>query len=172
MLSVPYKSKPGPKPGAPISAKYKRKRKDGQPMNPGQPKKLQSRLNELRALELRLEGKSYDDIGEIMQMSGPACYTMIMRVLKKNNEDCKERIPEARRIELERCDKLLNFIWPRCSAGDTKAVDAALRIAKRRAELEGLDAPVNVKATGEGGTILVEVFRKMIEDATGKDEEA
>ncbi len=144
----------------------KRTRKDGLPFNPARKVNLQARLNEARAIELRLEGKSYEQIAAAMNVTMPAVYQMVMRVLKRNLEDVKESIPEARKIEIMRCDELLGFIWPACKKGDSKAIDSALRIAKRRAELEGLDAPVNMKAEfGEGGTLLIETFRKMVTEA-------
>jgi hypothetical protein len=72
-----------------------------------------------------------------------------------------------RKIELNRCDKMLKAIAGRVNRGDLKAVMVALKIAERRARLAGLDSPVDVKlsGTGEGGAVSIELFRKMVDDA-------
>lgn len=148
-------------------ARLKRPRKDGRPFNPGAKRYLLTRQKENIALQLRLEGLSYLQIAQKLQMTEVGAYSMIIRVLTKYEDDIKEKIPAARVIELKRCDELLKYVWPKVKKGDPKAIQAALKVAERRAKLSGLDMPTELlhKGTGEGDAIAIEVFRKMITDA-------
>jgi uncharacterized protein YjeT (DUF2065 family) len=148
----------------------KRKRKDGRPFNPGAARYLVARMREQKALELRLAGKDYLEIGQKLGVTEGCAWQIIMRLLDRFDEDFREKVPQARRIEIERCRKMYSYIAPKIKRGDVKAVTAALRISERMSRLCGLDAPLDVKhsGTGEGGAISVEVFRKMLEDDNDK----
>ena len=135
--------------------------------NPGSALKFAARLREKQACELRLNGLTYKEIGAKLAITDMGAYKIIMRCLARELNDIRERIPAMRKIELNRCDKMLKAISGRVNKGDLKAITVALKIAERRARLAGLDSPVDVKltGTGEGGAISVEVFRKMLDDS-------
>ena len=135
--------------------------------NPGSALKLAARIREKQACELRLNGLSYKEIGARLKITDMGAYKCIMRCLERELTDIRERIPAMRKIELNRCDKMLKAIAGRVNRGDLKAISIALKIAERRARLAGLDSPVDVKlsGTGEGGAISIEIFRKMIDDS-------
>jgi hypothetical protein len=135
--------------------------------NPGSALKLAARLREKQACELRLNGRSYKEIGARLAITDMGAYKIIMRCLERELTDIRERIPAMRKIELNRCDKMLKAISGRVNRGDLKAITVALKIAERRARLAGLDSPVDVKltGTGEGGAVSIEVFRRMVDDA-------
>ena len=135
--------------------------------NPGSALKLARVLREKRACELRLSGLSYKEIGVKLGITDMGAYKTVMRCLAREMDDIRERIPAMRKIELNRCDKMLKAISGRVNKGDLKAITVALRISERRARLAGLDSPVDLKltGTGEGGAISVEVFRKMLDDS-------
>lgn len=54
------------------------------------------------------------------------------------------RVDQLRAIEEARYDGYLAALQPDVERGDEKAINAALRVAERRARLLGLDAPVKI----------------------------
>ena len=96
------------------------------------------------AVELRLAGASYRDIGNAL-----GCSTVTAM------NDCKEALAEIpmqqademRTVELSRLDRLQRAVWGKAIKGDLQAVDRALKIIDRRAKLLGLDAPQQVQIT-------------------------
>lgn len=96
------------------------------------------------AVELRLAGASYRDIGNAL-----GCSTVTAM------NDCKEALAEIpmqqademRTVELSRLDRLQRAVWGKAIKGDLQAVDRAIKIIDRRAKLLGLDAPQQVQIT-------------------------
>ena len=100
----------------------------------------------IRALELRLSGASYRQIGAALGVSSPVAFQDVKRALR---ETMQEPADEVRRIEIDRLDRLLLAVWPKALTGDTSAVHTALRIMERRAVMLGLDAPKKVDIVGD-----------------------
>jgi hypothetical protein len=59
---------------------------------------------------------------------------------------------DFRKLQNERLDKALAAVWPAVLAGDSKAIDAFLRIEDRRSRLLGLD--VRPDQSGTGGLVM------------------
>lgn len=136
--------------------------------NPASPRRLAARIKENEACALRLTGMSYPEIAKEMHTSTSQAYALIMRVLERENEELREKVPIARKIELDRLDKYLLKLKGRIDKGDDKAIDLALKIGVRRSKLVGLDAPIQIDPlAGEGGAVAVDLFRKMLENAEG-----
>ena len=134
--------------------------------NPGRPTAVIARQREAKVLELRLGGFTYEEIGAKIGISGVAAYNIVMRVLDQQLKDTIEKVPQARAIELNRCDTYLKAMLPKCKRGDIGAITTALKVAERRARLAGLDSAIKVDPlSGEGGAMAVELFRKMLDDA-------
>ena len=133
--------------------------------NPGKPDRLAARLREKKVCELRLDGLTYAQIGARLGVTAMCAYKCTMRVLARELDDIRMKVPDLRKLELLRCDKMLRAIATKVSRGDLKAITVALKIAERRAKLVGLDAPVNVQLSGQVNAISVEVFRTMLEDS-------
>jgi hypothetical protein len=122
--------------------------------NPGGKQHLQAREREIKALDLRKRGKSYNEIGIELGMTDAAAYQMVMRVLEAYDHDIRENVPCVRQIELKRLDQYIVALQKRINTGDPKAILVALKVSERRAKLMGLDAPLKVAATDtEGNTI-------------------
>lgn len=100
------------------------------------------RANE--ALKLRIAGYREREIAERLGVTVSAVSKMLTRALDKTRESIRERTEELRAIEVERLDELIISLWPRAVGidADLLVVDRILKIAKRRAELLGLDIPV------------------------------
>jgi hypothetical protein len=153
----------------PCPGRQNRTREDGRLNNPGSARHLLARIREERTLDLRLAGKSYAEIGRELGVTDVCAYQAAMRVLDRFNSELKEKAPQARRVELERCRKLLSYAWKDAQAGEPKSILAALKISERIARLLGLDAPTKIAGMGEDGAITVEVFRKMLDEPVTPD---
>ena len=117
--------------------------------NPGSAVKIETRENEVQALELRKKGHSYPAIAAQLGCSTATAFQMVMRVLAAYEDDIKEQIPRVRQLELERLDGMLTKLQPKIDMGDDRAVNTALNLMARRAKFMGLDAPTEVHSTGE-----------------------
>lgn len=97
----------------------------------------------IQALDLRLQGLSYAKIAAIMGLSQAYVHKLVRRRLKENLGDKPEQL---RRIMTARLDKLFEHAYnallntPDAPGLVNKdAIEAILKIEKRRAELLGLD---------------------------------
>jgi DNA-binding CsgD family transcriptional regulator len=107
-----------------------------------QQKKLKASVRRLKALELRKEGKSYQEIANILGSNFAQVYTDIGIVLKKEIEKrTKTQLGQVVQLELERLDALFEKAWEQIKANNVVAIDKALKIMERRAKYLGLDAP-------------------------------
>jgi len=118
---------------------------------------VRGREREAKALELRIAGATYKQIGEALGISESGAWKAVMRALKRLNERIEEGALELRRLETERIDRALLAIWPRVRGGDLGAIDRFVKLSRRRAELWGLDAPKALDVTTEGGPLILRV---------------
>ena len=105
----------------------------------------QIEVRELKALDLRLAGASYRQIGVQLSVSHVQAFRDVQRVLR---EIAKEPALEVRAVELGRLDKLMLAHWPFAIKGDVRATTMVLQIMDRRARLLGLDSPQRIDITG------------------------
>jgi transcriptional regulator len=105
---------------------------------------------QLKALELRKAGVSYDEIANALGFKWrSSAFAAVKRALKEvKREPCQELIV----LEAERLDKMQTALWAKAQHGDYGAIDRILKIMQRRAELLGLDAPEKVALTDPTGT--------------------
>jgi hypothetical protein len=101
---------------------------------------------QVRCYELRLQGKTLQQIAAIMTAEG--CPMSKDTVDRRIKAEMKIRIEpladELRALEMDRLDRYLDKLEPRIEQGDDKAIHAAIRIMERRAKYLGLDAPERV----------------------------
>lgn len=93
------------------------------------------------AVSLRLAGLSYEQIGERLGIEPRSAASLIRRSLRSVESATAE---EQREVENARLDRAQAAIWTRVVEGDLKAVDTFLHLSKRRAALNGLDAPMKI----------------------------
>ena len=103
--------------------------------------RVQAREREVKALELRKAGASYQQIGDQIGVSKQACHKMVTRVLGELVALAAESAEEVRRLEIDRMDAMMVGLWDKARRGHEGAVDRVLRIMTRRAALLGLDMP-------------------------------
>ena len=135
--------------------------------NLGRKKNILVKQREDKVLELRIGGFTYEEIGKKMGITAMGAWQIMMRVLDRQIEDTIEKVPQARAIELNRCDTYLKAMLPQCKKGNLGAIQTALKVAERRSRLAGLDQAIKIDPlAGEGGQLAVDMFRKMLTDAT------
>lgn len=88
------------------------------------------------ALTMRLAGISTRTIAARLNVHPSTVYAWVRDAIKAIPQ---EEADELRALELERLDALFYAVWRDALAGDTRAVDAALRVMSRRAALLNLD---------------------------------
>ncbi|WFR71420.1 hypothetical protein P9209_20870 [Prescottella defluvii] len=103
---------------------------------------LDERLRQQRCLELRLQGKTLQEIADAegyADRSGPhrAIQSLLGRVET-------EKVSDYRELESARLDALQSAHWPAAISGDVKSADFVLRVSARRSKLLGLDVPEKV----------------------------
>ena len=120
-------------------------------------KKEGAALRRVEATTLRVAGWGYQLIANRFGVSIGQAYQDVQRHIRDVAAAAAEDTAECRRLELARLDHFLERLQAQVTKGETKAIETALKIAKRRADLLGLDAPTKQVVTGDaGGPILVE----------------
>lgn len=109
--------------------------------SPTAPAMLDAQKSTAKALDMRMQGLTYAQIGEALGMSDAGAFQAVKRGLERLKKECDEKAEEVRDIEGQRLDRMLASVWSQVLAGNHGAVDRALRIMDRRAKLYGLDAP-------------------------------
>lgn len=114
-----------------------------------------------KAYELRLRGLSLRAIGKAMGINHQ---TVANRLERANRAIVLPGVEEMRKQEDERLDILLKALDRRIEAGDTRAIEVAIRLHERRAKLHGLDMPerhdVTVHEIDERDRELAEMTRE------------
>jgi len=101
------------------------------------------------ALELRLQGKTYQEIADACgYKQSVSAHNIVKNALKHVNYDSAKRLCK---LELARLDKMAEGVWSGATSGDVKSINAMLKIMERRSRLMGLDKPVKVAPTNIKG---------------------
>jgi hypothetical protein len=104
------------------------------------PDRIERAQNARDALELRLSGLNFEQIGLRMGFSRQRAHQLVTEELFRVNAERNAAAAQLRTIEAERLDRLQAAYWPSAVAGDFRSLDRVLRIMERRARLMGLDA--------------------------------
>jgi hypothetical protein len=99
-----------------------------------------NRLHEqYRALEMRIEGRSFKEISDELGLAYGKVYNLVSAGIAHLQESCFEKVDEIRQLELMRLDDMMLSHWPNRSL--PRHADVILKIQERRAKLVGLDVP-------------------------------
>lgn len=111
--------------------------------------RLRAAQRRQRAVELRLKGKTFDQIGRAIGVTKMAAWTMVNKELGEVAKATAEtaellRDVEARRLE-EMTEKAHGLM--QASSGDLRlrAIATLVKVSERRAKLLGLDRPTRVQ---------------------------
>ena len=100
-----------------------------------------------RALQLRIEGRTYRQIATSLGVSLPTAYEAVQGALGELDATTKVLAERHRDLELQRLERATLAVWPKVQDGDERAIAAYVAIATRKAKLLGLDAPTEISAT-------------------------
>jgi DNA-binding CsgD family transcriptional regulator len=100
------------------------------------------RERERLAVQLRVEGLTYDEIGDRLGVSRRMASRIVNRAM-----DRVLREPVGQLVDLEsaRLDALWAAMWPRALRGSARHAEVCVRICERRARLLGLDQPAKME---------------------------
>lgn len=138
---------------------------------PGHVMMQQSEVFAQQAVDLRLQGLTYERIADKLECSIEGARQAVLRGLARMRTESAEKASEMREIEcarLERIDENLSDMEARAPDEDTRLaiIDRRLRVADRRAKLLGLDlARLEVTGAG-GGPIQITGIQRVIVDPT------
>lgn len=114
---------------------------------PNSPRMVEAARRQLQALQLRIEGKSFEQIKvEVGYASRGAASNAVQAALQRWGV---EPAAELRTLEMARLDAITDKLWPKIEAGNLGAISVYLQVAQRRARLLGLDAPAEMNLKGE-----------------------
>jgi len=102
---------------------------------------LRARELDSQALALRLQGYTYDQIGEMLGRPRSTVHKAVQRALDRRVKEIEGQADKLRQMELDRIDRLLTKLEPRIAEGDPAAVNSANRLMETRVKLLGLAAP-------------------------------
>lgn len=112
---------------------------------------LAARDRQRRALQLRTEGQTLDQIADELGYAGKSGASKAIAAALDRHEAAA--VDEYRDLEAARLNELQRAVWPLAIAGDLAAVTACVRIIDRRARLLGLDAPVLLDVNATAATV-------------------
>ncbi len=121
------------------------------------PETIEARIRAAKALELRMEGKSFDQIAEEAGYnSRQAAHDAVKRALDRIEREPADALVK---LDLERLDVLWQIQYINAQAGDVQAMAACMKIMERRARLLGLDAPIKTdnktEVSGKDGVLVI-----------------
>lgn len=101
---------------------------------------VQATQKQLDALNLRLKGLTYQEMGKELGVTAKTAHDRVLRALKHQREEFAEKADEVREQELARLDLLMQKVMDRAMAlGDPKDIEAVLKIMDRRAKYLGIE---------------------------------
>lgn len=91
---------------------------------------------EQQVLELRRAGLTFDQIASrVGYASRSSARTAYRRALERTGQD--QTPQEARKLEVDRLERLQLTLWPKAVKGDLQAIDRVLKISEQRTGLRG-----------------------------------
>lgn len=112
-----------------------------------------------QALDLRLQGSSYREIGRRINVCPATAYNYVASALAEVRGACTEKAEELREVEIQKLDKLEAKLWaslerPTSPAESARVASAVVKVAESRRRLLGLDAPQRIETTGNLYTVV------------------
>lgn len=122
------------------------KEKSGSPGGKASPSAIESYNNKQKALELRMAGATYQEIGDRLGFTRQRAYAIIKEELSKLNEERANTRESLRSLMNERYDKMLRKLWRNSGVDDDDSdvdiplLDRVFRVLDAQTKLNGLDA--------------------------------
>lgn len=95
-----------------------------------------------KAIQLRVEGCTYAEIGEELGCCEATAYGDVKAVLEQTAKEAREAATEVIAVELQRLDVATKLALREIQqANNIQAIDRLVKVQERRAKLLGLDSP-------------------------------
>jgi DNA-binding CsgD family transcriptional regulator len=101
------------------------------------------RERERTAVQLRVHGLTYDEIGDRLGVSRRMASRIVNRAMSRI---LREPVGQLIDLESARLDALWQAAWAKAMAGSARHIECCVRISERRSRLLGLDQPTRVHA--------------------------
>jgi len=111
------------------------------------PRKVTALEREHKAIELRTGGATFKQIADVLGVTRGAACKAVKRAMDKLVAETQEQTESLRALENKRLDALFLAFWPKALAGDEAAATRCMNIMERRARMNGLDGPIEIKDT-------------------------
>lgn len=108
----------------------------------------------LRAVDLKVENKSYAEIGDDLGISRQAAHKLVMSAIQEEKEELSEKTEHLIVLSNKRLLRLMAKYFPEAEKGDLGAFNAQMKLEERFAKLNGLDAAARTEISGPGGAPL------------------
>lgn len=108
---------------------------------PSSAQSVRAAERQAKALELRRQGKSYQEIATVLKVTPTTVSTYVRQALEELRRSTEETTKEVFAIEAQRLDYITEKAFEAVEAGEKGAIDTFIRVLKRRAEMFGIDAP-------------------------------
>lgn len=119
--------------------------------------------NRQRALDLKANGFTFQEIGDKLGLSKTRAWELVNEALEEIREENNLRAVQLRDMALRRYHKIRMKLWPDRDKPDV--ANALIRLEQREADLLGLDAPKKIEQSGpNGGPIRLEGGRVQLTD--------
>ena len=118
------------------------------------------------ALSLRRNGHEYKTIGLTLGISTARAHQLVKAELDSARRTSLEDADAIRQLELLRLDALTKAVWDDAMQGETKSVEALLKIMERRARYLGIESPTPV----EPASVVLAAFIATAERIYGDSE--
>lgn len=122
-----------------------------------------------QCMDLRLRGKTYQDIAKITGVPYQTVYRWVKQEIDKTVTPAAE---DARNLEVARYDRYLDRLeadFDKPNVDIVRLIVAAMKIAERRARLLGLDMPIKVEAQVMETTQADMEWAEMVREAQARD---
>ena len=108
--------------------------------------------NRVKALDMRKQGKTYQQIAEALGVSVSTAHKYIKSSLQELADLRIDGADELRQMELERLDEALSNVTASqdYKDGDPQSIQVYIRLSESRRKLLGLDAPAKQDITSDG----------------------
>lgn len=111
-------------------------------------KKIIANINKQKALELRMSGKTFEQIGDELGLSRQYAWRIVTEELRKMNEERVETRESLRQLMNHRYEKIMSKLWKQSGIGsdsddsdlDIGLLDRLMRVIEAQIKLNGLDA--------------------------------
>jgi hypothetical protein len=113
-------------------------------------------LKQTKALHLRAHGHTLRSIAQVLECAISTAKKLVDDAAAEERKSISRAKADLVELELIRCDTYLRALMKGIQSGNMRAIETALHVGKRRADLLGLDAPVRQEIAGpEQGPIVV-----------------